>query len=202
MSKKLDRSKNLARLKNDADLYDEFESESDRGHALLVAAALDIRLRERIAAFLIDDRKEVDELLGAEDKLQAPVRDFAARIRAAYCMGLITKWQRDNLDRIREIRNHFAHNLHGSTFDDEQIRNWCMSLTIEDPDPDVSDGSPRNRFTQVYSELALDFQYGPVLQPTKRCTVRQSTVWPDLYRVLTEVHSTAANNPESESTAQ
>jgi DNA-binding MltR family transcriptional regulator len=102
----------------------EFQNESDRGCVLVGAAFLDNYLRSLIEAFLIDDPKEVGDFLDEEGHL----RSFSRRIKAAYCMGLINKKANDDLGTIRKIRNKFAHELHGLSFEDNQIKGWCSSL--------------------------------------------------------------------------
>jgi DNA-binding MltR family transcriptional regulator len=57
-------------------------------------------------------------------------RSASARIRAAYCLGLITKDQYDDLNLIRRIRNKFAHRLHDLSFKDKEILDWCNSLKM------------------------------------------------------------------------
>lgn len=108
----------------------EFQNESPRAAVIVGAAFLDAQLRKLLANFLIDQKKAVDELLGNEDKPDRPLSAFSARIRAAYCLGLISKDERDDLHIIKRVRNRFAHRLHDLSFDDKEIVNWCNSLQI------------------------------------------------------------------------
>ena len=87
-------------------------------------------LRQLIANFMIEDSKVVDELLGTDDNADRPLSTFSSRIKTAYCLGLISKDEFDDLNIIRRIRNRFAHKMHGYSFDDEEIVNWCNSLQI------------------------------------------------------------------------
>ncbi len=88
---------------------DEFRRESDRATAVLGAASLDEEILQLLTQFLVDDENEVRDLLDNERPLGA----FGARIRAAYCMGLIAKEEFQDLKLIKAIRNEFAHQLHG-----------------------------------------------------------------------------------------
>jgi len=110
--------------------YEELQSESPRAAVIVAAAFLDAQLRELLAAFCIEDSKEVSELLGGEDKPDRPLSTFSSRIRAAYCLGLISKKLKDDLNTIRKIRNKFAHQLHGYSFDEPKIVSWCNSLEL------------------------------------------------------------------------
>ncbi|MCQ3977000.1 MAG: hypothetical protein DPW09_26520 [Anaerolineae bacterium] len=110
--------------------YEEIQNESARGAVIIASAFLDAQLRNLISKFLIDDSKIVDELLGSEDKPDRPLSSFSSRIKAAYCLGLISKSMYDDLNAIRKIRNKFAHKMHGYTFDEPEIVSWCKSLKL------------------------------------------------------------------------
>src|SRR6266545_1394404 len=96
---------------------DEFRLESDRATAVLGAAYLDEEILQLLTQFLVDDENEVRDLLDNE----RPLGPFGARIRAAYCMGLIAKEEFQDLKLIEAIRNEFAHQLHGLSFDEASI---------------------------------------------------------------------------------
>ena len=105
---------------------EEFGNETDRAFAILGAALLDECLRELIAGFLIDDSGEVDEVLGVE----RPLGSFSSRVRASYCMGLISELAYHDLKVVNKIRNRFAHDLHGLSFDSQQIADMCGALRV------------------------------------------------------------------------
>lgn len=98
-------------------IWQELVNESDRGMALVGASLLDDHLMRLLRSFLVSDTKVVEEFLTAE---RAPLRDFGARIKAAYCLGLISKEEYDDFETARVIRNGFAHQL-GHTFDSPAI---------------------------------------------------------------------------------
>ena len=102
----------------------EFQRESDRATAVLAAALLDERLRQLLAAYLIDDEKEVSLLLEPEQ----PLGSFGARVRTAYCLGLLDKDLYRVLLNVKKVRNSFAHELHGLTFDDPAVAAPCAQL--------------------------------------------------------------------------
>lgn len=139
-------------------LPDELGKESDRGLVFLAAASLDTRLRELLAAFLIDDKQEVDRLLGSDDHPIAPLSDFSARIDAAHCLGLISQEQQNDLYLIRKIRNHFAQLVYVSHFEDNLIHDWCDRLTTI---PEMLGGleTAREQFMAAYMTLELDLHF-------------------------------------------
>ena len=110
------------------DFFEEFQEESPRAAVIISCAFLDSLLRDLICSFMVDDAKRVDELLGSDDGSEAPLSSFSARIKTAYCLGLITKKEFDDLNLIRRIRNRFAHRLHGYSFENKEIIEWCNSL--------------------------------------------------------------------------
>jgi DNA-binding MltR family transcriptional regulator len=110
--------------------FKEIQDESPRAAVIIASAFLDAQLRVIIGKSLVDDPKIVDELLGSEDKPDRPLSSFSSRIKMAYCLGLISKSVYHDLDLIRKIRNKFAHKMHGYSFDEPEIVNWCKSLKL------------------------------------------------------------------------
>ncbi len=105
---------------------EEFQKESDRATAILGAALLDEKLLQLLTAFLVNDNKEVDLLLDIEQ----PLGSLGARIRMTYCLGLITRTLFEILKLIKNIRNAFAHRLHGLSFADPHIAKDCDRLRV------------------------------------------------------------------------
>lgn len=104
-------------------LTEEFLLESDRGAALVAAALLDANLEDLLRAFMVPDQREVEYLLGSN------LQSLGARVRACYCLGLLSEDECNDLRIIKEIRNHFAHNLLVS-FEDQAVQKRCADLRI------------------------------------------------------------------------
>jgi len=98
--------------------------ESDSAAAVLAGAFIDAALESLLRTFCVDDSKEADNLFDADQ----PLGSFGARIRTAYLLGFITPTERDDLRRIKDVRNAFAHSFHELAFDDEPVKSWCQSL--------------------------------------------------------------------------
>jgi hypothetical protein len=109
-------------------LYDTFTQESDRGVAVVGAAYLDESLAVLLKSFLIDDEKQVNELLGAGQF--APLGTFSARTKAAYCLGLIAKNEYEDLNSIRGVRNDFAHQRTDMSFTHTSLEQKCRQLLL------------------------------------------------------------------------
>jgi len=110
------------------EFFGEFQKETPRSAVIISGAFLDSLLRDLLASFMIDDNKAVDELLGTESYSETPLGSFGARIKTAYCLGLISKLEYNDLKLKKNIRNRFAHILHGYSFDDKEILKWCDNL--------------------------------------------------------------------------
>jgi DNA-binding MltR family transcriptional regulator len=99
------------------------DEENDRALAIVGGAFLDTLLENILIEFLVDDEKEVKELM----RYDAPMGTYAGRIRAAYCLGLLRTSVRDDLRHVGKIRNKFAHDLSAS-FADQEISSRCAAL--------------------------------------------------------------------------
>lgn len=95
----------------------EFQGESDRAAAVLGAAFLDIHLERLLESFFVEGHPKItSEVLD-----RGSAGTFAARIKMALCLGLLTEEEYADLELIREIRNAFAHDLQGVAFSNNEI---------------------------------------------------------------------------------
>lgn len=124
----------IAKAKDFQGFYDELAEESDRGAALLAGAFLDNHLAALLEAFFIDDEphkkgapSEVEKLLYEPT---APLGTFSSRAKAAYCLGLISHEDLKDIELIKDIRNRFAHRLHGYSFSTPTIEAMCRRLSL------------------------------------------------------------------------
>lgn len=104
----------------------EFEKESDRACVILSVAMLDQALEGLLKAHLVPISSSEDELL---EGAYAPISTFNARIDLAHRIGLISARFCRDLHIIRRIRNDFAHNITGCSFEDSTVRNRIIELT-------------------------------------------------------------------------
>lgn len=144
---------------------EEFQKESDRAAPVLGAAYLDESLRQLIAASMVADSSEVEGLLHTGN----PLGSFSPRIRAAYCMGLISEDEYDDLMRISRIRNRFAHDLQGLRFTDDWARDACGDLRCLDALSGLtgSVAGARNQFNLVVSMLSAQLKIRILQQQAK-----------------------------------
>lgn len=157
------RTENQVKLEDIKGFLEEFQGESDRAAAVLGAAYLDECLRQLIAAFLIDDSTRVDDLL------ERPLGNFASRISASYCMGLISEDE--------------YHDLHGLSFSTAWVIEQCSALQLPKKVPQWP-GPPDARNLFILTTAFLSHQLKlRTLQQT-----RQRRVVPSEFEVVETVH--------------
>ena len=104
----------------------EFKGESDRACVILAATLLDTALEALLRTRLVPNASNTDSLL---DGSTAPLASFSARIDMAYRLGIISPQFARDLHIVRRIRNDFAHNISGCTFEDTSVRDRVMELS-------------------------------------------------------------------------
>jgi hypothetical protein len=104
----------------------------ESGLVLALAAFDEEALGDLIEAFLIQGNSAKQLLEG----FNAPLGTFSARIKMAYSLGLITKRQNADLDRLRRIRNEFAHNWEPVSFNDQKVADLIKALHFSSLDDD------------------------------------------------------------------
>ena len=138
-------------------------SRNDRGAALLLATIPETSLRIAIEQKL-GLAEEHRPMLFEEEA--APLRDFAAKIRMGYALGLFGEETKKNLDIIRAIRNVFAHAAHPVNFSTVEISNACALLTVPSPvgaedDKKYKSVTGRERFRLVCERIGVALRHLP-----------------------------------------
>lgn len=96
----------------------------ERGLILSLAAFAEEALGDLIYAFMIPGEPAKQLIEG----FNAPIGTLSARIRTAFALGLITKNQYEDLDRLRKIRNEFAHRWEPISFADQKINSLISAM--------------------------------------------------------------------------
>jgi DNA-binding MltR family transcriptional regulator len=105
---------------------DEIEAASDRTAAIVTAAILEDHLETSLKIRMHQDDKMLEETF----RSSGPLGSFAAKIRMAYLLGLISKKAAKELETIKRIRNEFAHNFLIQDFNSDPVRDLANNLTI------------------------------------------------------------------------
>ena len=142
---------------------DDLNKETARGAVLVAATYLERQLGEIVASFLVEGRPAKNLLAG----FNAPLGTFAARAAAAEALGLISADEFGDLQRIRKVRNEFAHN-HRAAFSDPGVTRLCSALTHSAKDSGDVVIDPRGQFTTASVALILNFTNRPHYVSKKR----------------------------------
>lgn len=134
------------------------QNDSDRAVAIVAASLVETRLEEAILSYLQRDDKIVQDLF----RSSGPLGSFSAKIRIAYLMGITSKVLMHELERMKNIRNKFAHNLSAMSFDETAIADQCKNLKIIDdvcrePDDMERAGKHNTRLAVPDCEKKLKF---------------------------------------------
>ena len=98
--------------------------ESDRGAVLICTGYLEKVLKDILTAYSIEGSSS--EALFQNGGLAT----FSARAAACHALGLISDDEFHDIQLIRKIRNHLAHEMN-STFEDPQVVDRCKLLRLK-----------------------------------------------------------------------
>jgi DNA-binding MltR family transcriptional regulator len=156
-------------------VLEELNGANPRAAAIVGAAWLDDLLLRLLTGFMIPG-KEVDRLLGADGR--GPLASSSARTRLAYCLGLITHTEMQDLLTIGKIRNLFAHRIHRSTFDNNKISDLSYKLRIGPRlVSDRSNATAGDLFLTTIATLAYSLANRPQAEfAARRNPIRPSTL--------------------------
>lgn len=96
----------------------------ERGLVLTLAAFAEEALGDLLGQFMLPGDAATALLQG----FNAPLGSFSARIKAAFALGLLTNRQQENLERLRRIRNEFAHSWEPITFENQAVASHIAAL--------------------------------------------------------------------------
>ena len=107
------------------DLLDELKEQHDRAAAVILAAQVEDALRAAILERLISlSEKEEARIFGPD----MPLGSLSAKIKIGFALGVYGAETRADLDKIREIRNAFAHAKKPIKFETPSVAAECAKL--------------------------------------------------------------------------
>lgn len=115
---------------------DHIARESDHTTVILGTALVETALRLAISARTHKDLSSAED--GSLFEGDGPLATFSAKTRLALAFEVINTEMRTELDRLRDIRNAFAHSKSFLTFETEEVRAACATLTM----PHYDTGAP------------------------------------------------------------
>lgn len=157
----------------DPALFQELETETDRGAALVGASIVDYTLG-RVLLCKMRPLSNTDAVKVFESR--GPLSGFASRTELCFAMSLFGPQTRRELNCIRDIRNEFAHSpAAGLTFDASNIKKFAQNLRLIDEGgypiyPGMRVRKPttlRERFNHTICLMASQLEWLTVgLEPT------------------------------------
>lgn len=125
----------------------------DRGLILSLAAFAEEALGELLKAFMTPSEATTQLIEG----FNAPLGTFSSRIKAAYAIGLITKDQFLDLERLRKIRNEFAHSWKPVDLSKQKVATLIDSMAYSRIDNQFPD-TPSEKIRSSISCLLLEIR--------------------------------------------
>ena len=132
-------------------LYKEFRNESDRASVILVASLMDEALTSLLKNYFVTVPHSSDPLF---DSSTAPLSTFSSKIDIAHRTGLLSNKLSRDIHLIRKIRNSFAHDIYGCSFDNGSVKSRVDELyksAVELTDRATS--SPREKFLYISAAI-------------------------------------------------
>lgn len=111
---------------------DTLYGESDRGCVLVAAAMMDEGLEVLLREHMLSDKSSVNACVEPLFIGLGPLKSFWAKTQLARALGLIDEWMYKDLDRMRNLRNLFAHSYEQADFDDPRVIALTNSLVGAD----------------------------------------------------------------------
>ena len=112
----------------DPDMLAEIAEQSDRGAAIIAFAFLDDVLTEALQSRLHRYKHKGEDVSKFMFTGAGPLATFSARRRLALMLGIVGPETYDDLERLAQIRNAFAHTRSRLTFESQRIKNLCEAL--------------------------------------------------------------------------
>jgi hypothetical protein len=122
----------------------------DRGIILVSVALIEQELEELILTGCLKEFSKLphrNRLFSGDSEVGGAVTTFAAKITLGHALGLYGDKAREDLDRLRRIRNVAAHSKTRLTFNTPAIRTALASFNMISPDSSLSSirKSPRSK---------------------------------------------------------
>lgn len=132
-------------------LASELDQETDRALAVIISAHLEYLL-QRLISTTLKMPTSVHQFLF--EGANAPLSTFSVKIKLVDCYGWFSSDVIRDLDLIRKIRNEFAHELIGVSFETPSVKSRCGELKTAQIDGDP--GTARERYKKASIRLIVD----------------------------------------------
>ena len=103
------------------EVFEQLINESDRGCVLIAAAILDEGLESRLRQKMASEDAVVKACVAPLFVGIGPLTSFSAKTQLARALRLIPQWMYEDIERIRRLRNLFAHSYEKADFADPKV---------------------------------------------------------------------------------
>jgi len=139
---------------------------NSRGAGILIGTYVENSLQSALERWLHISDKKRRALFGSN----APIGTFSNKIRIAYAAGIIGNEMYDTLDKIRLIRNAFAHARISVSFKTKEIIDVCALLKIPIPlfpfhNPALYAKTTRGHFTETCFVVSHNLLFAALTNP-------------------------------------
>ena len=131
------------------------DGEDERGLVLSASAYAEDCLGRILSAYL----RKGEPSKGLIEGFNAPLGTLAARLKAGYAIGILSREQYRDLDLMRKIRNEFAHQWEGCSFDNGKIAGWIYAMSESRIGSPGKAKSPRQRFAGIMACIMAELEY-------------------------------------------
>lgn len=128
--------------------------QDDRAAVLSLAAFIEDTLGRLLLAYFRQCKATMDLVEG----FSAPLGTLGARVKAGYSFGLLTEDQYKDIEILRKIRNEFAHNWEGVSFERQDIKARLGELSGYTLDGKPIEGGPREKLIGTLSVCCIELQ--------------------------------------------
>jgi hypothetical protein len=143
--------------------FEPLEQVSDRVCAVVAMSFVERALSELLRNRFVESRR-AKELL--DSRLGGALSSLRDATGVAYCIGLISKECRDNIDRLGVIRSRVCDAAVEHAFGETRVAKWCNKLALPGTNvtsrlvvtegaPETVNETPRSRFTYVAHSLCV-----------------------------------------------
>lgn len=132
----------------------EIKKQDDQAMVLSLATFLEDTLGRLLLAYFRSCKATKDLVEG----FNAPLGTFGSRVKAVYAFGLVTDDQFKDMEILRKVRNHFAHNWEGISFERNDIQALVGQLSCYTFDHKPIEGGTREKLLGTLSTCCMELQ--------------------------------------------
>ncbi|MDN7899788.1 MltR family transcriptional regulator [Burkholderia cepacia] len=133
---------------------DTIQEQDDQAMVLSLATFLEDTLGRLLLAYFRSCKATKDLVEG----FNAPLGTFGSRIKSVYAFGLVTDDQFKDMEILRKVRNHFAHNWEDISFERNDIQALIGQLSGYTVDHKPIEGGPREKLLGTLSTCCMELQ--------------------------------------------